>query len=138
MYNSHDLAISIKNEAKKQGIIIKDMLSELSIGSNTMSALYHGKSIAYDSLARIADYLECSVDYLIGRTNVRNEDMKNPLPHLEKQTVYNFEGPEGADTATIDLSKFDSLNVLHKTASSLSIEQINLLTAMAENMKNKD
>ena len=73
MYDSHNLAIMIKARAKEKGIAIKDMLSELSLGSNTMSALYHGKSIAFDSLAKIADYLDCSVDYLLGRTDDAND-----------------------------------------------------------------
>ena len=68
MYESHNLAIAIKQKAKEKNITIKDMLSDLSLGSNTMSGLYHGKSIAYDSLAKIADYLECSVDTLLERT----------------------------------------------------------------------
>lgn len=69
MYNSHNIAIIIKTTAKEKNIVIKQMLSECELGSNTMSAMYHGKSIASDSLARIADYLDCSVDYLLGRTD---------------------------------------------------------------------
>ncbi len=72
MYNSQDLAIRIKSVAKERKKIIKDMLVELELGSNTMSAMYHGKSIAFDSLAKIADYLDCSVDYLLGRTDNPN------------------------------------------------------------------
>lgn len=70
MYTSHNLAKSIKHRAKQQKIAIKDMLVNCELGSNTMSSLYHGKSIAFDSLAIIADYLDCSVDYLLGRTDV--------------------------------------------------------------------
>ncbi len=69
MYNSHNIATNIKTTAKEKNIIIKQMLSDCELGSNTMSAMYHGKSIASDSLARIADYLGCSVDYLLGRTD---------------------------------------------------------------------
>jgi len=67
MYEPHNIAIAIKEQARKNGIVIKSMLTDLELGSNTMSAMYHGKSIASDSLARIADYLGCSVDYLLGR-----------------------------------------------------------------------
>ncbi len=35
-----------------------------------MSHLKHNKAIAFDSLAKIADYLDISVDYLIGRTDI--------------------------------------------------------------------
>jgi hypothetical protein len=31
--------------------------------------MQHGRAIASDSLARIADYLDYSVDYLLGRTD---------------------------------------------------------------------
>ncbi len=69
MYDSHNIAIKIKTIALERKIVIKTMLQELGLGSNTMSAMYHGKVIASDSLARIADYLDCSVDYLLGRTD---------------------------------------------------------------------
>lgn len=67
MYDSHDIATIIKATAKEKNIVIKQMLNDCKLGSNTMSAMYHGKSIASDSLARIADYLDVSVDYLLGR-----------------------------------------------------------------------
>lgn len=69
MYDSHNIATIIKERAKSKNVVIKTMLESLSLGSNTMSAMYHGKMLASDSLARIADYLDCSVDYLLGRTD---------------------------------------------------------------------
>lgn len=72
MYNSHDLAIKIKTVAKIRNKVIKEMLVACELGSNTMSGLYHGKAIAFDSLGMIADYLDCSVDYLLGRTENPN------------------------------------------------------------------
>ena len=69
IYKSLDMAEMIKTRTKQQGIAIKDMLSDLELGSNTMSNMRHNRMIAADSLARIADYLDCSVDYLLGRTD---------------------------------------------------------------------
>ncbi len=69
MYSAQELAIAIKKRAKETNKVIKDMLVSCSLNNNTMSGLYHNKSIAFDSLAKIADYLDCSVDYLIGRTS---------------------------------------------------------------------
>lgn len=69
LYNSLNTAEVIKLRAKTQNIIIKDMLVELDLGSNTMYNMRHGRAIASDSLARIADYLGCSIDYLMGRTD---------------------------------------------------------------------
>ena len=68
LYTSHNLAIAIKSIAKQKNIVMKDMLSDCDLGSNTMSSLYHGKQLSFSSLAKIADYLNCSVDYLLGRT----------------------------------------------------------------------
>ena len=69
MYNSPALANKIKEIAKLKNISLKDLLSDCGLGSNTMSHLKHNKAIAFDSLAKIADYLDISVDYLIGRTD---------------------------------------------------------------------
>lgn len=69
MYNSLNIAEKIKVRSRSQNIVVKDMLVELGLGSNTMSHMRHGRAIASDSLARIADYLGCSVDYLLGRTD---------------------------------------------------------------------
>ena len=68
LYNPPDVVIRIKKLSKSQKMQIKDMLSDLGLGINTLSHMNHGKAIAFDSLARIADYLDCSVDYLLGRT----------------------------------------------------------------------
>lgn len=85
MYESHNIAITIKTIAKEKNIIIKQMLSDCDLGSNTMSAMYHGKSIASDSLAKIADYLNVSVDYLLGRTDEAQLPEADGLPLSSKE-----------------------------------------------------
>lgn len=67
LYNSPNVANKIKECAKSKGIPLKSLLNNCNLGSNTFSHMLHGKSIAFDSLARIADQLDCSVDYLLGR-----------------------------------------------------------------------
>jgi transcriptional regulator with XRE-family HTH domain len=67
LYNSAEIAEAIKKTAKQKKIILKDMLAECELGINTVSHLYHGRMIAADSLAKIADYLGVTVDYLLGR-----------------------------------------------------------------------
>lgn len=68
MYTTQELAIAIKTRAKSSDIVLKDLFIKCGLNSNTMSALYHDKAIAFDSLAKISDELDCSVDYLLGRT----------------------------------------------------------------------
>ncbi len=69
LYNSPYVAKRIKTYAKGKNISLKDLLIACNLGSNTFSHMLHGRSMAFDSLARIADYLDCSVDYLLGRTD---------------------------------------------------------------------
>lgn len=84
LYNSPDVVIRIKSRAKEKDIAIKDMLVAIGLGINTLSHMNHGKAIAFDSLARIADYLECSVDYLLGRTPEPSIDKKkSPAADLQ-------------------------------------------------------
>ena len=45
------------------------MLSDLNMGVNAISELAKGKQMSCIALAWIAGYLDCSVDYLLGRTD---------------------------------------------------------------------
>lgn len=67
LYDSIALAENIKIQAKARKIQLKDMFDELELGRNTLSNLRLGKKISADSLARIADYLDCSMDFLMGQ-----------------------------------------------------------------------
>ena len=69
LYKSTNVAEIIKKTAKVKNIQLKDMLIELELNKNTLSNMYKGSMLKGDSLARIADYLDVSVDYLLGRTN---------------------------------------------------------------------
>ena len=69
MYESTKVAEIIKLTAKVKGKQLKVMLSDLNLNKNTLSNMYNGSMLKGDSLARIADYLGCSVDYLLGRTD---------------------------------------------------------------------
>lgn len=78
MYISANTAERIKKLAKSKNIVIKDMLSDCELSKNTLSSmLSRGSWIQANSLARIADYLGCSVDYLLGRTNAPVTDDVN-------------------------------------------------------------
>lgn len=72
MYESTIVAENIKKTAKISNIQLKDMLLDLHLNKNTLSNMYNGSMLKGDSLARIADYLDCSVDYLLGRTDNPN------------------------------------------------------------------
>lgn len=69
MYAAQDVAKRIKEQAQSKNITLKDLLSACNLGANTISHMLHGRTLGSDSLAKIADYLGCSVDYLLGRTD---------------------------------------------------------------------
>ena len=73
MYEIVETVRKIKEEAKKKGIKISDMLISCDLNINTLSSMSNrGSWIQSNSLAKIADYLNCSVDYLLGRTDNPN------------------------------------------------------------------
>ena len=67
MYSPPDIAERIKACAKLKHIPVKQVLADAGLGFNTMSNMKTSMPKA-DTLAKIADQLGCSVDYLLGRT----------------------------------------------------------------------
>lgn len=67
MYKSSDVAERIKYLAKLRGKTMKVVLEGSGLNFNAMSHMKTSMPKA-DNLAKVADYLECSVDYLLGRT----------------------------------------------------------------------
>ena len=78
MYNSNNIADIIKKTAQNSNIPIKQVLSEAGLGQNTMSNFKTSMPKA-DNLAKIADVLNCSVDYLLGRTD-------NPKTYISSES----------------------------------------------------
>ena len=80
MYSATLLSDRIKSRAKTKGIKLKNMLVDLDLNINTISQISDKKGLSCFPLARIADYLDCSVDYLLGRTD--NPEVNRSLPFL--------------------------------------------------------
>ena len=56
------------------------MLSECDLNINLLSTMQSsGFFPRLEAIAKIADYLDCSVDYLLGRTNRMQESSKDNL-----------------------------------------------------------
>lgn len=72
MYNTQDIAMRIKAMTKTKRVTQKEMLSKCEININAITDFAKGKQLSCISLAKIADYLDCSVDYLLGRTDDPN------------------------------------------------------------------
>lgn len=69
MYTSDSLIARIETVAKERKVKKTQMLEACGCNRNTLTQLSDKKGLSSFSLARIADYLDCSVDYLLGRTD---------------------------------------------------------------------
>lgn len=70
MQNSQETANRIKERAKIKGVSISKLLLACELNKN---AIFTMQSSGYyprvEAITKIADYLDCSVDYLLGRTD---------------------------------------------------------------------
>ena len=83
MVNSQELANKIKSLAKTKKIAIGKMLSDCNLSVNTLSSMQSGGYYPrLEALAKIADCLGCSVDYLLGRTE--NPEIGKGSPALSE------------------------------------------------------
>lgn len=70
MYDATEIATKINHILKEKQLSQKDMLESCNLSKNAISSmLSRGSMLRADNLARIADYLDCSIDYLMGRTS---------------------------------------------------------------------
>lgn len=94
MQNNQSVADRIKIMTKSKNVTIKQMLSDIGLGFNTIVKLSHGTDILTRNMVKIADYLDCSVDYLLGRTDCPDlvvKDEKENTAFIEimrRQGVY--------------------------------------------------
>lgn len=89
MYNSQQTAERIKLLAKERNVSISKLLIDCSLNKN---ALYTMQSSGYyprvEAILKIADYLDCSVDYLLGRTEfIKHTDCSAPLSNKEQYVI---------------------------------------------------
>lgn len=70
MYDTQEVAAVIKSFAKVKGVAIGQMLNDCQLSINTLSSMQGGGCYPrIETIVKIADYLDVSVDYLLGRTD---------------------------------------------------------------------
>lgn len=71
----------IKKLCKAKNVSVKKLLESCQINRNFIYDLEHKEAApTSDKMERIADYLNCSVDYLLGRTDVPQWEIKKAPP----------------------------------------------------------
>ena len=69
MISSAQIARRIKAAAKERGIILQDMLDVCGLSKNALASMTAGSYPKVDNLLKMAYCLDCSLDYLTGRTD---------------------------------------------------------------------
>ncbi len=69
MYNLQLVEERIMSIAETQGLSKNRLLINANLGKSVFDNMKKGKIPSVDKIHIIADYLDCSVDYLLGRTD---------------------------------------------------------------------
>lgn len=127
MNTAQQIAETIKLEAKKKKIRIRDLLVQCGLNINTISDFARGQQISLISFVKIADELECSVDYLLGRTTDNLQTYKIQTGNTIS-VEYNNVGDSNsvtASTPSLDEHRKLLLDLYNKLS---PIEQVELLS----------
>lgn len=69
MYNNEIVKERIKNRASEQGRSVRSVLMSCNINTSYLAQLDGNKGMTAAYLYKIADELDCSTDYLLGRAD---------------------------------------------------------------------
>lgn len=72
MPSPQETAKNIKKQCQSRGITAKKLLEECELGVNTLGKMSKGNDVTTQTLIKIADYLNVSIDFLLGRTIKNN------------------------------------------------------------------
>lgn len=101
MYDSTTLAERIAGIIVNGGQSVNAALTESGLSKDLISNMKKGSQVAVNRIAQLADYLHCSVDYLLGRTDVPevNTASVDPLPEDEQTLLARYRrlDPDGKE-----------------------------------------
>lgn len=133
-YVSFDIALRIKEVAKNRDIVLRQMLEEIGLSKGTMDNLRTSMPKA-DNLAKIADYLDVSMDYLMGRTD--EPDIKNNSNIIR---INSGNSSHISDIANVKISQASSEDIaeISEMLKDLSLVQRSEIVLMIDKMKKQN
>lgn len=103
MFEPHQIAERIKQYAKEKNTTVKALLQKSGVGEKMVSNM-SGRNGSYpqtDKIAKIANTLGCSVDYLIGLTD---------NPNITSETYNNGDnGIQNVKNGTVNINQSDEM-----------------------------
>ena len=133
-YLSFDVALRIREVAKQNDIVLKQMFEEIGLSKGTMDNLRTSMPKA-DNLAKIADYLNVSMDYLMGRTDDPN--IKNNQNII---TIRSGKASRISDISNVKVSQPSSEDIseISEMIKELSLVQRSEVILMIDKMKKEN
>jgi len=140
VYNIQEISQKIKDECKLKGIIIKKVLVDCKLSTSTVSNMSNGRMPRIDTVAKIADYLDCSVDYLLGRSD--------DIPVLISNAKDNSVAVNQSDSGTVTIKngkereltkqEQDLLRIYNNATTRQQIKLIDFALSIEDEMKSSD
>ena len=69
MDNLSEIIITVQNIIANKGLSVNKALTESGAGKDFIANMKKGMTPSANKFSALADYLDCSVDYLLGRTD---------------------------------------------------------------------
>lgn len=82
MNTPQEVVIVIKSKLKEKNVSAAEMLSSCDISKNALQSMQAGYFPRIDNICKICDYLDCSVDYVLGR------ETANTAEHIELMRLF--------------------------------------------------
>ncbi len=133
MYSAQLTIERIQALIKEKGLTQKEVLKQCDINENTLKRMTDNKGMSSFYIAKIADRLDCSVDYLLGRTdnpNVTGDTYINSNNNSVNQAI------NGNVNVGVSSSEQDD-KLLFEMIKSLDLVERSKIITQIDEMKNK-
>lgn len=131
MYNMQQIAQAVKKEAKRKKIPFNVLLPSCNLNINAISDFAKGQEMSLISFARIALELDCSIDFLLGRTdNPEAHKTQNSYSISNQDTIVNGTQANVINNEPIDSEVWElaqlikSLPIVKRAEAILAVEEI--------------
>lgn len=106
MYNSNNIADRVKKCVKEKGVTVTELIKACNLGANTLGSMREGKMPSVERIAIIADYLDVSVDYLLGRSENKklNQNTRRDFDNKLLEAYHNKPSMQAAVCQLLQIS----------------------------------
>lgn len=139
MYNIQEISQTIKDECKRRGVSVKKVLVDCGLSKSTVSNMSDGRMTRVDTVAIIADYLNCSVDYLLGRKSSQSFTIENSGDNVG--VVGQSNAPitiHSTEQHSLTIQEQDFLRIYNKADGKTQMQIMNFMYDIEDKMKRKE